>query len=175
MGRYEQLSEGNITKYTRIKYKEDRSDGSVAVRANDDTAQLLLAGGLSASLGSGAGAAVVTIVSNKDVEALAHDMNASKGVDVSAQNKDDIKQLAISAGLSASSGIQLGAAVQVLKSKAIAHVGSKVKAENGDFNLSAKNDTTLYNIGAAVLAAAGGAAATPVGVVTVPANVVAPS
>ncbi len=138
----------------------------VSVVASDDTKQLLLAGGLSASLGSGAGAAVVTLVSNKDVESKAHDISANRKATVSADNRDDIKQLAISAGLAGGSGVQVGAAVQVLKSKAIANVDGAVRSVSDDFDLKANNDTKLYNIGAALLAAAGGAAVTPVGVVT---------
>ncbi|MBR3018477.1 MAG: hypothetical protein IKH57_15605 [Clostridia bacterium] len=139
--------------------------GDVTVRATDDTMQLLLAGGVSASAGLGAGAAVVTLVSNKDVEAKAHNMTAGKNITVSADNKDDIKQLALSVGVSGGTGVQIGAAVQVLKSKAIAQVGSEVKSTDGDFTLTADNNTTLYNIGAA-LVGAGGVAVAPVAAVT---------
>ena len=157
-----------LTKNSDLELKNLKNyhEGSISVKAEDDTKQLLLAGGLSASLGSGAGAAVVTLVSNKDVEAKAHDMNAHKKIAVSANNRDDITQLAISAGLAGGSGVQIGAAVQVLKSKAIANVDGRVTSLNGDFDLKANNDTTLYNVGAALLAAVGGAAVTPVGVVT---------
>ncbi len=144
----------------------DMKGGAVSVKAVDDTTQVLLAGGLSASLSNGAGAAVVTLVSNKNVEAKAHDVLAQGNIEISADNQDQIKQLAVSAGLAGGSGVQIGAAVQVLKSKAIAHADGTLKAGDGDLKLTAKNDTGLHNIGAAVLAAIGGAAATPVGVVT---------
>ena len=55
--------------------------GSVNVSARDKTHQLLLAGGLSISASSSAiGAAVVTLVSNKTIEAAAHDMHADGDV-----------------------------------------------------------------------------------------------
>ncbi len=152
--------------------------GNIGVEANDDTHQLLLAGGLNASGGMGGGAAVTTLVSNKQIEAVALNMDAHGDVGVKATNSDDIIQLAISAGISGGGAIQIGAAVQVLKSRAVAHVGTieddgatktvtsgTVNARNGAFSLDAKNDTTLRNIGAAV-GFSGGNAVTPVGVVT---------
>ena len=143
----------------------DTAVGEVSVKASDDTKQLLLAGGISASSSASVGAAVVTLVSSKDVEAKAHEAVTGKNITVSAENKDDIKQLAISAGVSGSASVQVGAAVQVLKSKALAEFDGEAKTMDGDFNLTANNDTTLYNIGASV-AGSGSAAVAPVGVVT---------
>ena len=142
--------------------------GDVTVTAREETTQLLLAGGLSASLGAGVGAAVVTVVNNKEVEAKANRIDAAKNASILADNNDSITQLAISAGISGGTAVQIGAAVQVLNNTVNAGttgIGSAVKTQDGDFNLEAHNDTTLYNIGAAV-AAGGGAAVAPVGVVT---------
>ena len=144
---------------------ETRIFGSVSVKAADDTRQSVFAGGLSAGTGAGVGAAVVTLVSNKDVQAIAHSIDAGLDANVEAANTDDIIQLAISAGVSGSAAVQIGAAVQVLKSKTAATVDSGVTAHNGSFTLKSDNDTKLYNIGAAV-AAGSNAAVTPVGVVT---------
>ena len=138
--------------------------GGVAVQATDDTKQALLAGGVTVGLGAGVGASVVTLVSNKTVKALAHDMDATKDISVTADNKDDVLTIAVSAG-GGSVGVQVGAAVQVLKSKAIAEVGSTVNSSNGGLTIASRNNTTLNNA-AAALAGAAAAAVTPVGVVT---------
>ncbi|MBR2822196.1 MAG: hypothetical protein IKE24_00695 [Clostridia bacterium] len=153
----------------------DLSDGgAITLHASDDTRQMLLAGGLSVSGGAAVGAAVVTLVSNKNVQALAHDMKAWTDVKVAAENADRIAQLAVSVGISTGSpvalsqgAVQIGAAIQVLKSRAIAHVGSEIIATRGSVDISADNDTDLTNVAAAVAASiGGGAAVTPVGVVT---------
>ena len=172
------LQEGSLTS---LKYRVDgrlydvnvndlsfpklKKRGGIAVKAADDTKQILLAGGVSASASAGVGASVVTLVSNKDVKALAHDMKAGGDVSVGADNKDDITQVAVNAGLAGSAAVQIGAAVQVLKSKAAAEVGSEVSARDGKVDIQANNDTKLLNAAGAV-AGAGGAAVTPVGVVT---------
>ncbi len=144
------------------------NDSTVTVKAQDDTWQTLLAGGVNASLSSPAiGAALVVMVSNKTVEAKAHDMTAGKDVNVIADNHDELFQLALSAGVSGSgSAVQLGADIQVLKSTAKAIVASNVTARNGDFNLQASNDTGLTNASAAVAGSGGGAAVAPVAAVT---------
>lgn len=141
------------------------SNVNAAVTAKDDTKQTLLAGGVSVSAGAGAGAAVVTLVSGKEVKALAHDMAAYRGVSVNAYNKDDVTMLAVSAGISGGVGVQIGAAVQVLKSKAIAEVGSTVSSTAGSVSITSDNETVLKNIAAAV-ALSGSVAVTPAAVVT---------
>ncbi len=143
----------------------DKNGGSINVESNDDTKQMLLAGGISLSSGAGVGAAVVTVVSGKTVEAKAHDMTAYDDIKVTADNKDKLAQLALSVGVSGSNAVQIGAAIQVLKSKAKATVGSTVESANGNFSLNANNTTDLTNA-AAALAVGSGAAVTPVGVVT---------
>ena len=142
-----------------------RKNGGITVKATDDTRQILLAGGVSASGSVGAGAAVVTLVSGKEVKALAHDMAAYKDINVDAYNKDNVTMLAISAGLSGGVGVQIGAAVQVLKSKAIAEVGSTVSSKAGSVSITSDNKTVLMNIAAAV-ALSGSVAVTPAAVVT---------
>ena len=142
---------------------------NVTVKAKDDTRQILLAGGLNASTGVGVGASVVTLVSNKDVQALAKDINANGAVNVSAENKDDVTTVAVSASISNVS-VQVGAAVQVLKSRAIAEVNGAVVARNqgekDGVNITAQNDTTLRNIAGAV-GVGTVAAVSPVAAVTV--------
>ena len=142
---------------------------NVTVKAKDDTKQILLAGGLNASTGVGVGASVVTLVSNKDVQALAKDINANGAVNVSAENQDDVTTVAVSASISNVS-VQVGAAVQALRSRAIAEVNGAVIARNqgekSGVNITSQNDTTLRNIAAAVGVGAT-AAVSPVAAVTV--------
>ncbi|MBQ8110405.1 MAG: hypothetical protein IJ124_09635 [Clostridia bacterium] len=124
-------------------YSETNDGGNISVVANDDTRQMLLAGGLNASATAAAGAAVVTLVSNKKVKADTGDMTAWKDVSVLALNSDEIRQLAVSAGISAGTAVQVGAAVQVLKSRAIANVGKTVTSKNGSIYVSSDNTTDL--------------------------------
>ncbi|MBR1559442.1 MAG: hypothetical protein IJ646_04290 [Clostridia bacterium] len=151
------------------EYKTDYYDevigGDITVQAADDTRQTLLAGGLSASAGAGVGASVVTLVSNKTVKALAKDMDALKDVSVNADNQDEILTIAVSAG-GGTVGVQIGAAVQVLKSKANALVSDNADVRSGGaVSIGAVNDAILNNAAAAVGGAAG-AAVSPVAVVT---------
>ena len=160
---------------TRGEEKQDQSGkqaeatgGDVSVIAREDTTQLLLAGGVTGSAGAGVGASVVTIVSGKRVQAGAYRADAARKLNIAANNGDEIKQLAISVGVSGGASVQIGAAVQVLRNKVRAEAGGKdgaMSAGTGDFTLSSRNDVQLHNIGAAV-AAGGGAGVTPVGVVT---------
>ena len=109
-----------------------------------------------ASAGAAAGAAVVTVVSNKTVEAKAHDMTAGKHVNVIADNHDELFQLAVRAGISGSgAAVQLGADIQVLKSTARAIVASDVTARTGNFNLQSSNDTNLTNVSGAAAGSGG--------------------
>ena len=146
---------------------EGKSGGSVTVRAVDGTQQMLLTGGLNVSGGMGIGAAVVTLVSNKDVSATVKQVTAASGVEVTALNADDITDLAISAGISGGTGVQLGAAVQVLKSKAKAlSLGDvKITGDSGSYDLTAQNDLSVTAAAAEV--GIGSSAVTPVGMVTV--------
>ena len=142
--------------------------GDVSVIAREDTTQLLLAGGVNGSAGAGVGASVVTVVSGKNVQAAAYRAFAAKKLNIAADNRDEIKQLAISVGVSGGVGVQIGAAVQVLKNKVRADAGGKdgaLSAGTGDFALTSRNDVQLHNIGASV-AVGGGAGVAPVGVVT---------
>ena len=161
---------------SQASLKAEKTD--IGVEANDDTHQLLLAGGLTVSAGAGVGAAVTTLVSGKEIQAVALNMDAGRNVSLQATNKDDVTQLSVSAGISGGAAVQIGAAVQVLKSRVAAHVGTidddgatktvkpgVVNARNGSFKLNAQNDTDLDNIGVAV-GISGSAAITPVGVVT---------
>ena len=137
----------------------------VTVKASDDTRQIILAGGVNLSGGTGVGASVVTLVSGKEVNALAHDMGATGDIKVIANNNDDVTMFAVSAGAASSTSVQIGAAVQVMDSKVLAQVGSEVTSQNGGFDLIANNNTNLVN-GAVAVAGGGSAAVTPVAVVT---------
>ncbi|MBQ8094422.1 MAG: hypothetical protein IJ242_12745 [Clostridia bacterium] len=139
--------------------------GAVTVKATDDTRQIVLAGGVSAASSAGVGASVVTLVSGKTVKALAHDMTATDDIKVIAENRDDITQAAVSVGIAGTAAVQLGAAVQVLGSKAVAEVGSDVISRSGSVNINSQNTTKLINAAGAI-AGSGAAAVTPVGVVT---------
>ena len=136
----------------------------ISVVAKDDTKQILLAGGVELGASLGLGASVVTLVSDKEVKALAHDMNAKGDITVSADNKDDVTLIAVNAG-AGSSAVTVGAVVEVLKSKATANVGSTVMSTQGGVTVTANNETDLFNAAAAV-AFGGSAAVTPVAVVT---------
>ena len=158
---------GSSQPLTEEKVTKPAKNGVINIKAIDDTKQVLLAGGLSFGLGSAYGATVTTLVSNKKVEAKGGSLHAYKDVNVSATNKDDIIELAVNVGVSGGgNAAQIGAAVQVLKSNAIASVAGKVISDTGSVNLKSMNDTHLYNIGVAAAGAIGGAAVTPVGVVT---------
>ncbi|MBR2528615.1 MAG: hypothetical protein IKE58_09130 [Blautia sp.] len=139
---------------------------SIAVKAADDTRHLLLAGGVNTSVSSGVGASVATLVSNKTVKALAHDMTANSDIIVQADNRDDVSMLALSAGISGSAAVAIGAAVQVLSSSAIAEIDGAVTVHGGGVNVSSDNTANLSNT-ALALGIGGNVAVTPVGVVTV--------
>ena len=135
--------------------------GNVTVKARDDTQQILLAGGVNASAGSGVGASVAVLIAGKDVKALAHDMDAYGDINVIADSRDDMTVLAISAGGSGNNAVELGVMVTDLSNKVNAIVASEVKSRNGGFNLTAKNTTDYTGVGAAV-GGAGKIAASPV-------------
>ena len=143
----------------------DVSKGRVRVAAKADTKQTLIAGGISFGLSNAAGAAVNTVVSKKQVKALANNVMASTGVTVSAYNKDDLSQIAVNAGVGLKNAVSIGATVQVLKSKAIANIGGQVRTYANNLDLTADNHTDLLNI-AGVVAGGGKIAATPVANVT---------
>ena len=145
--------------------RANASSSFITVKAADDTKQTLIAGGVNAGGVAGVGAAVVTLVSNKDVKALAHDLAATNDISVTAGNADDITMLAISAGVGGTAAVQIGAAVQVLSTNVLAEVGSDVRSDRGKFSIASSNTTNLTNV-AATVAAAGVGAFTPVGVVT---------
>ena len=140
-------------------------DSEVRVKAKDDTKQTLLAGGLNAGATAGVGASVVTLVSGKTVEALSGVAKATKNVDVTAENEDKVTMVAVSAGGAGTAAVEVGAAVQVLKSKVNATLAKEAHAGTGSVTVFANNYTKLVN--AAVTAAGAGAAAvTPTAAVT---------
>ncbi len=140
----------------------------ITVTANDDTRQMLLAGGISLGGSAGVGASAVTLISGKTVKALAKDLEGAEVITVNASNKDNIQQLAISAGGAGGGAVEIGAAVQVLKSEVLADIEGTVSNSHADdkhINLTAHNDAEIINAAAAI-AGAGGVAVTPVGTVT---------
>ena len=144
---------------------EQTSGGGISVVASDETEQKVLAGSLGFSMGWGIGAAVTTVVSDKTVKALAHDMKAMDDIKVSASNHDDISEIAVSGGVGEEVDVQAGAVIQVLKSRATAHVASDVESKQGGFSLTSGNTATLNNI-ALTFAGSGGLALAPTAVVT---------
>ena len=142
-----------------------RNLAGITVKADDDTRQLLLAGGVSASANMGAGAAVTTLVSDKTVKALAHDLQARGDIAVKAGNRDDMTSVAVNAGISGSAAVQVGAAVQVLSTDVLAQVDGSVKSRDAGVSVLADNDTKLRSIAGAV-AGSGSAAVSAVGAVT---------
>ncbi|MBR3018102.1 MAG: hypothetical protein IKH57_13680 [Clostridia bacterium] len=141
---------GNIDDVTKEVDAAGENGGSVSVKASDDTYQFLLAGGLGVNVGAGEGASMVTLVSNKDVEALGRSISADKDVNVIADNRDKVHGIVASTGASDTSAINFGAAIQVLKSKIIAHADGDVISEAGNFNLAANNTAKLNNVAATV-------------------------
>ena len=142
-----------------------RNLAGINVKADDDTRQLLLAGGVSASANMGAGAAVTTLVSDKTVKALARDLQARGDIAVKAGNRDDMTTVAVNAGISGSAAVQVGAAVQVLSTDVLAQVDGSVKSRDAGVSVLADNDTKLRSIAGAV-AGSGSAAVSAVGAVT---------
>ena len=155
--------------YRKLTYAEMRrvrsglTVGDAAVRASDDTRQVILAGGLNGAGTAGVGLSAVVLVSNKDVKALARDISGTD-VTVSAGNKDQVTQIAVSAGGAGAASVELGAAVQVLKGKVNAEVLGELTA-SGSAGITADNDARLLNIAAAA-GFSGTAAVAPVAAVT---------
>ena len=142
-----------------------RNLAGITVKADNDTRQLLLAGGVSASANMGAGAAVTTLVSDKTVKALARDLQARGDIAVKARNRDDMTTVAVNAGISGSAAVYVGAAVQVLSTDVLAQVDGSVKSRDAGVSVLADNDTKLRSIAGAV-AGSGSAAVSAVGAVT---------
>ena len=143
--------------------------GSVMVDAIDDTAIRMLAGGITAAGTAAVGASVVTLVSDKSVDAkLGRVENRyqrrGSGVRVKADNHDDMLMLAISAGAAGVAAVEVGAAVQILKSRVHARALKDVES-GGIIEVLSNNRTELAN-SAVALGASGVAAVTPVAVVT---------
>ncbi|MBR2526896.1 MAG: hypothetical protein IKE58_00245 [Blautia sp.] len=135
------------------------------VKATDDTNIVLVAGGLNFGKSAGLGASAVTLVSNKTIDAVANIIKGSKGVNLNARNKDDVVMVAVSAGGGKDVAVEIGAAVQVMKSKVHATLLKEAASRKDNIEITADNTTNLVNVAAAV-GGAGKAAVTPVGVVT---------
>ncbi|MGX8705831.1 MAG: beta strand repeat-containing protein, partial [bacterium] len=135
--------------------------GSVAVKAVNESGQLVLAGGLNGAKSIAAGATVAVLTSAKTVKALSGTVKAWRDVNVSADNTDTINEIAVSAGGSGKTAVEIGIAFQALKSKVNAITNGNIAAVKGDFNLTSKNNANMTNV-AVALAGAGKAAVTPV-------------
>ena len=145
--------------------KANGSDGAIGVIANDDTRQMVLAGGVNVSRTNAAGAAVVSLISGKEIQARAHDLEAATDVDVIASNDDKYTMLNVNAGVSGGNTAALGVSIASFESKVNAEVASSVIAKNGSFNLKANNKSDITGV-AVALAVGARSAATPVFVYT---------
>ena len=140
--------------------------GDIGVTASDHTKQQLLAGGLNLGAGSGIGAALTLLRASKQVEAVTGVMHAGRNIEVLAENKDNLEQLSVSTGAGLGGAtVEIGAAVQLLKSSVKASAAGTIESEKGSFSLTANNDATIYNM-AGTAGFSGGFTATPVAVVT---------
>ena len=156
----------DTTKAILDAYKNAGTNATnVNVTANDDTRQILLAGGVNVGATAGIGASVVTLVSGKTVSAESGTAKAVKDVNVTADNKDHVTMLAISAGGAGTVAVEVGAAIQVLRSAVKAQLSTEAYSHKGNVNVLANNKTDLFN-SAVTAAGAGAAAITPTAVVT---------
>ena len=141
--------------------------GDIGVMASDYTQQQLLAGGLNFGGSSGIGAALTLLRASKQVEAVTGVMHAGRNIEVLAENEDNLEQLSVSAGAGMlGAAVDVGAAVQLLKSSVKASAAGTIESEKGSFSLTANNDATIYNMAGTAAFSGDGAAATPVATVT---------
>ena len=141
--------------------------GDIGVMASDYTQQQLLAGGLNFGGSSGIGAALTLLRASKQVEAVTGVMHAGRNIEVLAENEENLEQLSVSAGAGMlGAAVDVGAAVQLLKSSVKASAAGTIESEKGSFSLTANNDATIYNMAGTAAFSGDGAAATPVATVT---------
>ena len=142
------------------------SERPISVDAVDDSVIRMLAGGVNASGTAAVGASAVTMISDKSVDTLigkAIGVWMDVNVHARADNTDDLQLLAVSAGGAGVAAVEIGAAVQILKSRVHARAMDNIQANGID--IIANNRTKLVNSAVAV-AGSGVAAVTPVAVVT---------
>ncbi|MCR4711379.1 MAG: hypothetical protein K5707_03690, partial [Clostridia bacterium] len=144
----------------------DATNGGISVRANGDSLQWAVAGGLNVSHGNSAGAALAVLTSSKNVKALGHILHARDDIEVIADNVDKVRELTVNVGAATSSEgkvtLDLGISLQILKSKVNAAVASDVKSTEGSFTLKAKNNGSMDNINVALAASRSKFTTTPV-------------
>ena len=140
--------------------------GSVTVEAKDDSQQVIISGGVNFGKLMGLGAAVVSLSAEKNVDALMGRATAYKDVNLTADNKDKIFELAVNGAFSQVLSVGIGAAIQSLGSKVNAIASGDITAQTGSFALQANNTASLVNA-AGVVAGSETTAASPVGAVTV--------
>ena len=87
----------------------DATGGDVTVEARNDNYQTLFAGGLNFGLSMGIGASLAVLVSDNDVRARAHDINAFGDAGVTAANDEHLISLNVNAGGSGKTAVELGA------------------------------------------------------------------
>ena len=132
----------------------DATGGDVTVEARNDNYQTLFAGGLNFGLSMGIGASLAVLVSDNDVRARAHDINAFGDAGVTAANDEHLISLNVNAGGSGKTAVELGASVHAISSRVNAEVASSVVANNGRFDLKANNTTDLIDVSVALAGAA---------------------
>ena len=135
--------------------------GDATVEASNDSRQIVLSGGINGAGKMAAGASLTVLTAAKEVTAKAHDVKAWNDVNVTAENDDDVFEMALSAGGSGVSAAEIGLTFQTLKSKVNASVASEIEAVRGSFNLKSVNDVNLDNTAVAI-AGAGKNAVAPV-------------
>ena len=125
--------------------EETGEGGSVLVEAKNDSSNVLIMGGINASMAVAGGAGIQTLYAKKNVSAKVGTIKADKNVDVNAVNKDNLVQLNIAAGGAGTVAAEVAIALQVLGSSVEAIVAGDVRAEYGEFNLTSHNDVDIVN------------------------------
>ena len=145
------------------KMEETGEGGSVLVEAKNDSSNVLIMGGINASMAVAGGAGIQTLYAKKNVSAKVGTIKADQNVDVNAVNKENLVQLNIAAGGAGTAAAEVAIVLQVLGSSAKAIVAGDVRAEYGEFNLTSHNDVDIVN----ATIAGGGAGAVAVSPVAV--------
>ena len=150
----------------KARSKDGLGEGSVIVRAKNDSSVLQFSGGVSASAGLAAGAAATTLYSEKNVRATVNNVEADRNVEIEANNHEKITALNINVGGGKDAAVEVGISFQLLESRVLALAYGDVRAETGSVRLHSHNDTDFVN---ATVAAAGSGqtAVSPVIIVTV--------
>ena len=144
--------------YNRNKIKASTEDaiinatlGGVTLKADADTVERVIAGGLNLSLLKSAGGGnLVGMYSSKDVKAIAGKITAGSDLILRADNKHDSLMISVNAGGGKDLAVEVGIAIEVVKNKVHAHAKKDLLSHNGDISVTADNRSDLVNMAAAV-------------------------